>query len=91
MKKQFRGSAVLHAENSSDIMKLDYYLLEEEKSFEEEGYFKTYGIEIVKNDEEREMAQDVTVNAEDAISLVDKLKEYEVTPMHLFDVLENFL
>ncbi len=92
MKKQFRGSAVLELENDSGIMKLDYYLLEEDKKFEEQNnLMKTYGIEIVKCDDEREVVRDITVNKDEANILVEKLRELGVTPMHLYDVLENFI
>ena len=90
MQKQFRGSSCLNIDDKK--INLDYYMLSELRmNCEEDEPRVTYGIEIVENDCESECISDVTVDENKAIFLIDILKDNNVFPAHLRDVVENML
>lgn len=90
MQKQFRGSSFLKI--SDEEIKVDYYLIEETKFFyEDEKPRTTYGIEIVENDNESEIIKDITLDEEKAVDMIDIMKNNDVLPIHLHDVIEDLL
>ena len=95
MKKCFIGSTSVIVDDGEN-MDLKYYLIKEEKTFEDTNDpITTYGVEIDKNNIEREIIRDVSVNeakVNKVIStLISTLISNQVTPIHLYDVIENFL
>lgn len=72
---------------------LEYYILNH-KEEEEKNDRQHYGIEIVKRGaekEERSLVTDLTTNKVLAEHTVKVCMEHTVTPIHLYDVLENIL
>lgn len=90
MQKQYRGSNFL--ETSGKEIKLDYYLIEEEKIFFKDDKPRcTYGIEIIENEIESELVNDISLDKNITIDMIEKLKANEVFPVHLRDVIEDLL
>ncbi len=91
MLKELYGTSMLKYENKEET--LEYYLLNNSDEMKE-NKIGIYGIEIIKktgNTEEKSFVSDLTVNRELAEEIVKKIKDNVVTPIHLYDVLENFL
>ena len=91
MQKELYGTSILKYENKEET--LEYYILNNNDEVEE-NKIGIYGIEIIKrNDskEEKSFVSDLTVNKEFAEEIAKTIKENIVTPVHLYDVLENFL
>lgn len=73
--------------------KLIYSLTETEIELEGEKYI-TYGIEVEKQslcELEKAVVNDITTDRKKAEEIIEKMKNNEVTPVHLYDVMENFL
>lgn len=91
MVKELYGTSKIKYENKEEI--LEYYMLNNNDEITE-NKIGIYGIEIIKkNDtsEEKSFVSDLTVNREYAQEILKKIKDNIVTPVHLYDVLENFL
>jgi len=91
MIKELYGTSMLKYENKEET--LEYYILNnnDEKSKNKIGI---YGIEIIKrnkNSEEKSFISDLTVNEKFVRKIAQTIMENMVTPIHLYDVLENFL
>lgn len=91
MQKCFIGATSIIVDNGDNI-ELKYYLIKEEKIFKDINVpITTYGVEIDKNNIEREMIRDVSVNEAKVNKVISSLINNQVTPIHLYDVIENFL
>lgn len=91
MQKCFVGATSVIVDGGEN-MDLKYYLIKEEKTFEDiNDPITTYGVEIDKNNIEREMIRDVSVNEAKVNKVISTLINNQVTPIHLYDVIENFL
>ena len=91
MKKCFIGSTSVIVDDGEN-MDLKYYLIKEEKTFADTNDpITTYGVEIDKNNIEREIIRDVSVNEAKVNKVISTLISNQVTPIHLYDVIENFL
>lgn len=91
MQKYFVGATSVIVDGKENI-DLKYYLIKEEKTFEDiNNTVTTYGVEIDKNNIEREMIRDVSVNEAKVNKVISTLINNQVTPIHLYDVIENFL
>lgn len=91
MQKCFVGATSVIVDGGEN-MDLKYYLIKEEKTFEDiNDPITTYGVEIDKNNIEREMIRDVSVNEAEVNKVINTLINNQVTPIHLYDVIENFL
>ena len=91
MLKELYGTSMIKYENKEET--LEYYILNngDEINLNKIGL---YGMEIVKKgktSEERSFVSDLTINKNLAEEIMRKLKDNVVTPVHLYDVLENFL
>lgn len=78
--------------NINDFV-LTYFLTESEIISEGESYVM-YGIEIEKKSLskiETSVIKDVTIDKTHAREIVEIIKSNSVTPIHLNDVMENFL
>lgn len=92
MVKELYGTSMIKYENKEEI--LEYYLLNSDKESEAKNKIKIYGIEIIKKSdmkEEKSFVSDLTVNKSFAEEIIKTIKDNVVTPVHLYDVLENFL
>ena len=102
MLKELYGTSMIKYENKEEI--IEYYLLNSEGHYENinndninnntKNKIKMYGIEIVKKSnmkEESSFISDLTVNKSFAEEIIKTIKDNVVTPIHLYDVLENFL
>lgn len=96
MVRKLYGTSVLKYENTEEI--LEYYILKhciEDDLFEiGKPKLEMYGIEIRKKGkdaEEKSFISDLTVNKKDIEEIAKKIKDNIVTPVHLYDVLENFI
>ena len=95
MLKELYGTSIIKYENKEET--LEYYSLnnsEEDNEYINNNKMKIYGIEIIKKSnfsEEKSFVSDLTVNREFAEEIIKKFKENVVTPVHLYDVLENYL
>lgn len=91
MQKCFVGATSVIVDGGEN-MDLKYYLIKEEKTIEDiNDPITTYGVEIDKNNIEREMIRDVSVNEAEVNKVISTLINNQVTPIHLYDVIENFL
>lgn len=94
MNKFFIGKENLTLENQR-IVELKYFVLEETKIIEETGESKkTYGIEVEKWSEsnvEKDFVNDITTEKEYALNITNCLKENQITPVHLKDVIVDIL
>jgi len=91
MVRELYGTSMLKYENKEE--QLEYYMLNNNDEINE-NKIGIYGIEIIKksaNTEEKSFVSDLTINKEFAEEILKKIKDNMVTPMHLYDVLENFL
>jgi len=91
MIRELYGTSILKYENNEET--LEYYMLNNNDESNEKK-IGIYGIEIVKKNkksEEKSFIQDLTVNKEFAEEILQKVKDNMVTPVHLYDVIENFL
>ena len=91
MVKELYGTAMIKYENKEEI--LEYYMLNNNDEIAE-NKIGIYVIEIIKNNEfseEKSFVSDLTVNKVYAEEIIKKIKDNMVTPIHLYDVLENFL
>lgn len=76
-----------------DDFKLSYSLTEAVIELEGEKYI-TYGIEIEKrslSQVEKSKVENITIDRNKAEEILEIIKNNEVTPVHLYDVMENFL
>lgn len=94
MLKELYGTSMIKYENKEET--LEYYILNNSDEVNEtnENKIGIYGIEIIKKNEtseEKSFISDLTVNKEFAEEIIKKIKDNIVTPIHLYDVLENFL
>lgn len=72
---------------------LTYFITKTEIVFEGEKH-STYGIEIIKqslSQIEKAKVEDVTTDKVKIERIVNCIKENIVTPIHLYEVIENFL
>lgn len=72
---------------------LRYFITEKEISYEGEEV-NVYGVEILKKtltQIEEAHIEDVTADETKIFEIVNKVRENMVTPVHLYDVMENFL
>lgn len=97
MSRQFFGAERFRGENEEEV-ELKYYLLSTEKFIDEVNEEKIfYGIEITKNEGEllnefeRSIINDVGLDRDNVRSILKKLKVNQVTPTHLYDVVENLI
>ncbi len=96
MLKELYGTSMIKYENKEEI--IEYYLLNSDGCNDDinntKNKIKMYGIEIIKKGnmkEESSFISDLTVNKSFAEDIIKTIKENVVTPVHLYDVLENFL
>ncbi|MBO5179035.1 MAG: hypothetical protein J6B87_01635 [Clostridia bacterium] len=76
-----------------DDFKLLYSLTEAEIELEGEKYI-TYGIEVEKQSlkqNEKSTINNISMNKARVKEIMKILERNEVTPVHLYDVMENFL
>lgn len=86
-KRQIGGKVTI-----SDF-ELKYFLIESEIYLEGEKHI-SYGMEIVKEfsgEIENSSVDSVTTNPFYMEQIIEKMRENTVTPVHLVDVIENFL
>lgn len=91
MVKELYGTSKLKYDNKEET--LEYYILNNSDEILE-NKIGIYGIEIIKrnqNSEEKSFITDLTVNKNLVEEIAQKIMENIVTPIHLYDVLENFL
>lgn len=72
---------------------LTYYITKSEIDYEGESR-DVYGIEVVKKSLaqiEKSKIEDVTSDMIRVEEIIDNIKKNVVTPVHLYDVMENFL
>lgn len=67
-----------------------YSLIEEEKTIEELGKTRVYGIEI-KGDNERSIVEDISCEKSLVESLFDTAVEEGLCPVHLIEVAEDLI
>lgn len=87
-----RDSENYNYEKSVSINDCGKIIREENNNLE--NRIKIYGIEVVKKSEnhvEKSFISDLTVNKSFAEEILKTIKDNVVTPVHLYDVLENFL
>lgn len=88
MNKQQVGAEIVVEDFS-----LSYFIIKSEIDYE--GEVKSvYGIEIVKKSLlqiEKSKIEDLTSDIERAEEIANNIKKNMVTPVHLYDVMENFL
>lgn len=90
MKRQFKGSSFIT--NNNETIKIDYYLIIDNKVyFNDIIPRKTYGIEIIENDNEKEIVNDISTDEDFITNIIEKLKTNAVLPVHLFDIIEDLL
>ena len=93
MLKELYGTSMLKYENKEEI--LEYYILSNnDENVVDMNKMQIYGIEIVKksdSSEEKSFVSDLTVNKEFVEEIAKKFKDNIVTPIHLYDVLEDIL
>ena len=90
MHKQFRGSRYLNIGSKS--IKLDYYLVEDKQIISGSPKPRNvYGIEIIKDDDQKEIIKDISINEERIINMIEIIKNNDVFPVHLHDVVEELL
>lgn len=88
MNKQQMGDDV-----SIEDFILMYFLTESEAIIEGESH-TVYGIEIDKKSlfrVEKSVIQNITTDKERIKEIIDVIKYNQVTPIHLYDVMETFL
>ena len=91
MVKELYGTSMIKYENKEET--LDYYILNNSDEIDK-NKMGIYGIQIIKKNatsEEMSFVSDLTVNKAFAEEIIKKFKDNIVTPIHLYDVLENFL
>ncbi len=90
----FFSTKRVHDENGEEL-KLDYYITVGEAAFENGTSFESYGVKIVMTREngEKEMSQidDIFVNSLEIDELVMLLSKYTVTPMSLYEIMDDYL
>lgn len=92
MLKELYGTSMIKYENKEEV--LEYYLLNNIDEIDDKNKIGIYGIEIIKKDdvsEEKSFVSDLTVNKGFAEEIIKTIRDNMVTPVHLYDVLENFL
>lgn len=91
MKRNLYGTSKIKYEDKEETLK--YYILDNEITLDNQ-VSKVYGLEIVKENNlntENSLVSDLTTNKEFAEDIIKKLMDNTVTPMHLYDVLENLI
>lgn len=91
MVKELYGTSMIKYENMEET--LEYYILNNSDEIDK-NKMGIYGIQIIKKNatsEEMSFVSDLTVNKSFAEEIIKKFKDNVVTPIHLYDVLENFL
>ena len=91
MVKELYGTSMIKYENKEET--LEYYILNNSDDINK-NKMGIYGIQIIKKNatsEEMSFVSDLTVNKSFAEEIIKKIKDNVVTPIHLYDVLENFL
>jgi hypothetical protein len=99
MDKQYCGYELLKGESGNKI-ELQYYILKQSQLYLEICEVKiAYGIEIVKNEflenkdvsTEENSIEDITTNMYKIKDIIKTLKDNQVMPIHLKDVIENMI
>jgi hypothetical protein len=99
MDKQYCGYELLKGESGNKI-ELQYYILKQSQLYLEICEVKiAYGIEIVKNEflenkdvlTEENSIEDITTNMYKIKDIIKTLKDNQVMPIHLKDVIENII
>ncbi len=70
------------------------YFITKTDIFCEGKKYDTYGIEVVKKSLsgiEKSNIEDVTISQERIVEIIDVVKRNKVAPIHLHDIMENFL
>lgn len=91
MLRELYGTSTLKYENKEET--LEYYILNNNDEILE-NKIGIYGIEIIKRNgtlEEKSFISDLTVNKDFVLEVIKTIKEDIVTPIHLYDVLENLI
>lgn len=79
------------------IVELNYYIVKENIFYEElNARHVSYGIEIEKvanqfSNHERNFLRDITCNRKEILRIADLLRKNKVMPVHLKDVMEDFI
>ncbi len=69
-------------------MSYNYKCIEQKLFDETIGDYITYGIEITDGNR---IISDVSCNKEKANNIVNLINKYQVSPVHLYEVIENLL
>ncbi|GEM_PF-2923494 len=64
-----------------------FYGVLSESKYVSGGYIKSYGIVTAENT----LVRDITDDYGDICELVRRLNRYEVEPLHMYDVIDDFL
>lgn len=91
----------LYSESNNTKMSLEYYLIEDIYKDEEEtqNSYKTFGVEVIKKEYlpnniiniEKKSARHLSLNKQKVETLLDNLAKNYVTPVSLFNVLDNLI
>lgn len=88
MNKQQVGAEII-----VEDFRLSYFITKSEVDYEGEKK-NVYGIEVVKKSllqTEKSKIEDLTSDIKRAEEIANSIKKNMVTPVHLYDVMENFL
>lgn len=88
MKQLFGNEVVL---DDGRIMKLDYYLTERISEADQTPY---YGVMIAKHLDELTETEEITgvsASREDAMSIIKRLCQFEVTPISMVEVVDELV
>ncbi len=69
-------------------MSYAYKCIEQELFNESIGNYITYGIEITEGNK---IINDVDCNRERACKIIDLLNQYQVSPIHIYDIIEDLI
>ncbi len=69
-------------------MSYTYKCIEQKLFSESIGNYITYGIEITEGNK---IINDVSCNREKACKIIELLNQYQVSPIHLNEVIENLI
>jgi len=70
---------------------VQYIMVEERLNHPNLGEYLSFGIAALKNGEQIILVSDISTNKNDVLKLAERCSKEKLSPVHLYDVVEDYL